>query len=138
MAPQWKSLPDFKSQVLKDLMELRFPAVAPTHLYSSSDWKKGDDSNYVGMIKFKETFRFPLHPVDDAGTKGLFLIVDDHWPHFAEFWFDLLEDTNYSFFKKVAMIRVPEDGKLVVTLITVDQSHNYVELACDLHGRVLR
>ena len=119
-------------------MERRFPAVAPTHLYSSSDWKNGDDSNFVGMIKFNENFRFPLHPVDDAGTKGLFLIVDDHWQDLSESWFELLEDRNFAFFEKVANIRAPEDSKLLVTLKVVDQSMHYVDLSSSLFIHVIR
>ena len=138
MAPQWKSLPDFKSQVLKDLMELRFPAIAPTHLYYSELWDGEKFNNLLGKIKIRETFHFPLHPVDDAGTKGLFLIVDDHWPDLSESWFELLEDRNFAFFEKVANIRAPEDSKLLVTLKVVDQSMHYVDLSSSLFIREIR
>jgi len=41
------------------------------------------------------------------------------------------------FFKNVTMIRVPEDNKVLVTLITVDQSHKDVELSPCLMMRVI-
>jgi hypothetical protein len=76
--------------------------------------------------------------VNNAGAKGLFLVVDDVWPDVPELWFDLMEDMHYVFFKKVPITRVPEDGKLLLTLITVDQSHKDVELSTCLNIRVLR
>ena len=39
MAPQWKNLPVYQSDLLKDLIANHFPAVAPTHLYSSKGRK---------------------------------------------------------------------------------------------------
>jgi hypothetical protein len=35
LAPQWKNLPVYQSRLLKDLIANHFPAVVPTHLYSS-------------------------------------------------------------------------------------------------------
>jgi hypothetical protein len=127
--------------VLKDLLNNRFGAIVPTHIYSSEDWegnnRSNDRSTVIGRIRFFHEFRFPLHPVDDAGTKGLFLVVDDVWPDAPELWFNFCEDSHHVFFKNVAMIRVPEDNKVLVTLITVDQSHKDVELSPCLFMRVL-
>ena len=95
-------------------------------------------SNLVGMIRFPQEFHFPLHPVDDNGTKGLFLLVDDVWPEVPELWFNLCEDSHHMFFRGVPMTKVLEDGKVLVTLVTVDQSHKYVELTSCLSMRVIR
>ncbi len=65
--------------------------------------------------------------MNNAGAKGLFLIVDDVWPDVPELWFDLMEDTHYVFFEKIPNIRAPEDDKLLITLKIVDQSQQYVE-----------
>jgi hypothetical protein len=42
------------------------------------------------------------------------------------------------FFRDVPMTKVLEDGKVLVTLVTVDQSHKYVELTSCLSMRVIR
>ncbi len=109
-------------------MANRFPAIVPTHLYSSRGWKVKVKDPFHGLINILEPFRFPLHPVDEAGTKGLFLIIDDNFPDLPpESYVDFLEDTFYVFFEKIPNIRAPEDGKLLVTLKIVDQSQHYVE-----------
>jgi hypothetical protein len=58
------------------------------------------------MIRFSQAFRFPLNNEDDAGNKGLFLLVDDHWPELPELWFSLMEDFHHVFFKDVPITRV--------------------------------
>jgi hypothetical protein len=48
------------------------------------------------------------------------LLVDDVWPDVPESWISIYEDPQYRFFKMVANVRAPEDGKLLITLQVVD------------------
>jgi hypothetical protein len=68
------------------------PAIVPTHLYSSKDWVRDHLDNFRGTIEIKASFDFPLHPVDDFGTKGFILIVDNHWPDLLFYCFDTTLD----------------------------------------------
>jgi hypothetical protein len=73
-----------------------------------------------GLLNVEATFKFPLHPVDWCGTKGLILIIDDLWPDLQTTWTDLIGPQLYSVFSKRQNFKVPEDKKLLVILIPVD------------------
>ena len=94
----------------------------PTHLYSSKDWVRSDFDNFRGTIDIKASFDFPLHPVDEDGTKGFILIVDNHWPNYFSSFFDITIDKDNKIFKLCQNIRADDDSKLIVTFKAVDQS----------------
>jgi hypothetical protein len=66
------------------------------------------------------------------------LLVDDVWPDVPESWISIYEDPHYEFFKMVANVRAPEDGKLLITLQVVDQSMHWGDISSSILIRVLR
>jgi len=67
--------------------------------------------------------------VNSDGEKGIYLIVDDHWPDIERSTCILPAAPLNKVFRAITNTKVPRDGKLVIALIASDQSPTSVNFS---------